>query len=300
MNRIILIALVFLFSIKTSIAQNAGDVDLSFNVTDQGFGAGDGATGIVLCSAELPNGKFMLGGEFVSYNGFPHGRIARINADGSIDNSFIQGDGAYGSGTSMVKAIAVQSDGKIIIAGSFTLYNGQIVSNIARLNTDGTLDVTFNTGSGVNGIINTVIIQNDGKIVAAGTFTTFNGSTCNRIVRLNTNGSQDATFTIGTGFTAEVVKLILLSNQKIIAVAKTTFIYNGSSSQRFVQLTSFGAFDNLSGVVSGFDGAILDFGLLADGGLIVTGQFSNYNGISTNGNVAKLDSNGTIDNSFLL
>jgi uncharacterized delta-60 repeat protein len=95
--------------------------------------------------------------------------------------------------------MVTQSDGKILIGGqSINNYSGSTVSNFFRINTDGTLDTTFQPGT-VNDIVTSIDVQPDGKIVAIGSFTTVSGSTSNRIVRVNPNGTRDTTFNVGTG-----------------------------------------------------------------------------------------------------
>ncbi|MFI5224848.1 MAG: delta-60 repeat domain-containing protein [Nitrospirales bacterium] len=72
--------------------------------------------------------------------------------------------------------MAIQGDEKIIIGGYFTSYNGTERNHIARLNADGTLDNTFNTGTGANEHVSTTAIQSDGKIIIGGSFTSYNGT----------------------------------------------------------------------------------------------------------------------------
>ena len=96
------------------------------------------------------------------------------------DLGFGLGDGA----NSTVRTTALQSDGKIIIVGEFTSYNGTARNRIARLNADGTLDLTFNPGTGANGLVQTTALQSDGKIIIGGEFTSYNGTGRNRIARI--------------------------------------------------------------------------------------------------------------------
>ncbi len=117
------------------------------------------------------DGKILIGGDFLSFNGITAHRIARLNIDGTLDPTFISGIGF----DLKVSAIAMQSDGKIIIGGNFTLYNGTSRKRIARLNTDGSLDATFNIGTGANWEVATVFVQDDGKIIVGGDFWSFNG-----------------------------------------------------------------------------------------------------------------------------
>jgi uncharacterized delta-60 repeat protein len=165
--------------------------------------------------------KVICGGKFTTYNGTSISRIARINADGSIDNSFTTGTGFNGD----VKTVLVQEDGKIIVGGLFTEYNGSLVNHIARLNTDGSLDDTFMIGEGFSDNVITTSIQSDQKIIVAGEFTMFNGMTCGKLTRLNPDGSLDETFLSGTGLTGSAVATLVLADGSIM-VGGTLGFYN--------------------------------------------------------------------------
>src|SRR5690606_28979323 len=135
------------------------------------------------------------GGAFTSYNGTGRNAIARLNADGSLDSGFDPGIGA----NSAVLSIAVQADGKILIAGAFTNYNGTARNYIARLNADGSLDTGFDPGTGADSTILPTAVKADGKVFIGGAFTSFNGTARNCIARLNADGSLDLGFDAGTG-----------------------------------------------------------------------------------------------------
>ncbi|CAC9976510.1 DUF7619 domain-containing protein [Flavobacterium panici] len=107
-------------------------------------------------------------------------KLQRLNKDGSIDNSFNYGTFNFTSKTS----IAIQTDGKILCGGNFSTYNDINIKGLIRLNTNGTLDPAFNIGTGFNGPVESVSIEPDGKILAAGSFTNYNGAWCNGSVRL--------------------------------------------------------------------------------------------------------------------
>ena len=111
---------------------------------DSSFNPGTGADGIVEGVALQPDGKVLLGGWFTNVAGASRNRIARLNANGSLDTSFDPGAGA----DNLVFAVVLQPDGKVLIAGYFTHVNGMLQNHIARLNPDGSVDTTFNTGSG--------------------------------------------------------------------------------------------------------------------------------------------------------
>ena len=161
-----------------------GTRDTAFN-TSGGTGLG-GANDFVYSLAVQPDGKLVLGGYFTSMNGSAEStttgvnRIARLNADGTLDASFnaIGGTG-LGGANNIVNSVAVQADGRLVLGGAFTSVNGSALSTttgvnrIARLNMDGTLDTSFNaiggTGlGGTNGSVLSVAVQADGKLVLGG------------------------------------------------------------------------------------------------------------------------------------
>jgi len=173
---------------RVAVLRSDGYIDLSFN---PGTGTEEGS--VIYCAAGQNDGTIVFGGAFTEYNGMGHFGIARVLPSGIIDNTFQSGSGVD-DGT--VRAIAIQEDGKIIIAGAFSNYDGTAVNSITRLNSDGTLDLDFtaNVGSGPDDYIYAVAVQPDGKIVVAGHFKHFNNTDNALIVRLNSDGSLDNTF----------------------------------------------------------------------------------------------------------
>jgi uncharacterized delta-60 repeat protein len=97
----------------------------------------------------------------------------------------------------------------VLLGGSFTTIAGVSRNRIARLNSDGSLDTTFESSSGPNLQVNTLALQSDGKVLVGGQFTSINGVSRNRIARLNSDGSLDTGFDPGTGFGHTVFALAL-------------------------------------------------------------------------------------------
>ena len=209
---------------------------------DLGFLVGTGFDNQVQKVKFQSDGKIIVGGTFLTYNGVTVNRICRLNTDGTLDTTFNSGSGIQGPPLT----IEIQSDGKILVGGQFAIYNGSTVPFICRLNTDGTLDGTFTIGSGFNNIVNSISIQPDGKIVVGGQFTTYNGSPTNRICRLNTNGTLDGTFNVGTGFNNTVNSIKIQSDGKII-VCGTFLTYNGVTVNRICRLNTDGTLDTSFG-----------------------------------------------------
>jgi uncharacterized delta-60 repeat protein len=263
---------------------------------------GSGANGSINAIAIQSDGKIILTGAFgfTIFNGRLVGRFVRLNADGTRDTDI----GTVLGFTGAVYAIAIQSDGKIVVGGAFTTFNGVTVNCIVRLNADGTRDTAFttNTGTAANGSINAIAIQSDGKILVGGAFTTFNSTTVNRIVRLNTDGTLDTAFTTntGTGFNSTVFSLAIQSDGKIVAVG-AFLTFNSVSITGITRLNSNGTVDATFPTGTNFN-ITGGFGPLAvkiqsDGKIVVGGIFTSYRGTTRN-RVARLNTDGTLDTSF--
>lgn len=185
-----------------------GALDPNFNV------GGSGPNGAVHAIVMQPDGKILIGGEFTRFNGVPRGRIARLNSDGSLDNTFNPSAGA----DYHVLSMALQADGRILIGGQFLNYGGVPRKAIARLTSAGGLDNTFTPGQGADAValVATMAIQTDGKAVIGGGFTTFDGHNQIAVARLNTNGTYDATFQSNAGLAGTVFALQLQRDGKVI------------------------------------------------------------------------------------
>ena len=157
-----------------------------------------------------PDGKVLLGGYFTELNGTPQNGIARLNANGSPDASFNIGAGVQGTDSPTVFAMALQTDQKILAGGDFASINNVPQRNLARLNANGSVDSTFNPGTGPNGWVETVAVEPGGKILVGGGFTSFNGVARRGLARLNSDGSLD------TGFEPN---LTFLDSVRITAIA---------------------------------------------------------------------------------
>jgi len=289
-NRLFLI--LFALMAGTAMAQ-PGANDPTFNPGDVGFGSGDGfQDGYVYSTLIQPDGKIIVGGGIGKYNSIYFNNILRLNPDGTPDLSFICGTGF----NSFVRVMKLQSDGKIIVGGEFTSYNGISTNRIVRLNTNGSHDNTFNSGSGFNNIVRSLQIQSDGKIVVGGEFTSYNGVPVNRIVRLNADGSIDSSFNIGTGFNATVSCIVIQSDEKIV-IGGSFSLFNGSSAFRIIRLNVNGIPDNTFITGTGFSLCVNSLCLQSGGKIVVGGVFESYNGTTRN-RIARLNSNGSLDTSF--
>jgi uncharacterized delta-60 repeat protein len=128
------------------------------------FNPGTGPSGPVRSLAVHAGGKILIGGEFGAVNGVQRGRIARLNPDGTLEptTTFNTGVGVTG----IVRSLVPQSDGKILVGGSFGTVNNQPRVCLARLQPDGSVEstATFDPGS-LNNTVMSIALQADGKIV---------------------------------------------------------------------------------------------------------------------------------------
>jgi uncharacterized delta-60 repeat protein len=252
--------------------------------------------------------KIIISGRFNEFNGIETNNILRLNSDGTIDTNFKDNTGPaldnleeeelneeFLSGPpSEIKSFAIQSDGKIVIVGDFFYFNNLRVNNIARLNTNGTIDTAFAfaTGSGASLFLDIVELQPDQKIIIAGIFFDFfNGVEVPKVIRLSTNGTIDPTINVSPEaipFLAEARKIIRQPDGKFIiaGIAVSRIGLDGTFDSDFIE--------NLPESVRSpaNDGVrFLSVALQADNKLIIPQ--------GPNSKIGRLNSDGSLDNTFL-
>ncbi|MFA6546430.1 MAG: hypothetical protein WCS99_18580, partial [Limisphaerales bacterium] len=258
--------------------------------TDFSFNPGSGADSSVNTVAVTPDGKVVVGGDFLSFNGVTCQRLVRLNADGSLDTSFAPSTGVNGT----VQTAVVQADGRVLIAGGFTAVNGTARTRLARLNTDGSVDTSFNPGTGPNANVLSLALQTDGKLLVGGYFSAVNGLTRHRVARLNGDGSVDTTFVPGTQDNGYVNTVSVGADGKILVCGG---LYVGMNS-RILRLNANGSVDtgfNVGNNVINSD--VTTAYAQNDGRVVIGGYFTSINGTPRNA-VARLNINGTLDTSF--
>lgn len=293
-----------------------GSLDTSFDfdgkaITRINNGTNDIARAVVLQS----DGKIVLAGQ--SHNGeIRTFTLARYNTNGSLDNTF--GNRALlgfspSSGNDQANATVVQSDGKILVVG-----NSRINTNydfaLARLNTDGLLDTTFDSDGKVATPIGSSddfalasAIQSDGKIIVAGA--SYNGGLSSiALVRYNTNGSLDTTFdsdgkvTTAVGDSVVAYSVTIQSDGKIV-VAGASFTTANSNDFVVVRYNTDGSLDttfDTDGIVTTPIGTSSDYAYSvhqqSDGKIVVAGYVSN--GADNDFALARYNTDGSLDSSF--
>jgi len=236
-----------------------------------------GADNFVFATALQPDGRLVVGGKFSSISGVSRHFIARLNADGGVDTTFNPSPGPDGQ----IKTIALQADGKILIGGDFQNVNGLSRRRVARLNSDGGLDSTFNPATAASSTVNAVALQNDGKCIVGGLFTNWNGVNAGRIVRLNPDGTTDTNFVAGTGANEFVSSIAFDANGKILVGGGFTS-FNGIPRSGITRLNSDGSVDTTINFGSGANNYVSTIALQSDRKIVIGGAFTLFNGVPRN------------------
>jgi uncharacterized delta-60 repeat protein len=291
--------------------------------------------GTVSTLARQPDGKTIVAGEFDKINGVTRNKIARLNADGSVDTTF---DPLSGFDVPP-SVIAFQTDGKILAGGDFTLFNGAGYTNIIRLNADGTLDAAFNPL--VDSPVRAIAVQPDGRILIGGAFTTVNNTNRTGLARLNPDGGLDDT--LNPIINNPTIRAIVVEADGKIVIGGSFSGIDGFSRSNLARLNANGSVDatfnagsigGITRLVRQADGKYLyaatvalgrrnsdgsadggfvspgvsnssstavinDFAVQPNGTIIIGGLFTSVGGSARN-NLARLLSNGALDKFYLL
>jgi uncharacterized delta-60 repeat protein len=262
----------------------AGANDNAFNTPDTFYGF----NGLVRAVVTQPDGKILVGGDFTKFNGIDRPYIARLNPDGTLDNTFL------GYLNNSVYAIDVEADGNIIIGGDFTEIENYPANKIARLNIYGTLELTLNVGDGFNAKIRCLKVLGNGRILVGGDFTTFNGQPKNRLLRLRPDGLLESSF--NANFNNIVQTLTIQSNNQILVGGYFGSV-NNLVRNNIVRLNSDGSVDTGFNIGTGFNSNVNTMAITKTGSIIVGGGFSTYNGVAKN-KIVSLRPDGTVDPIF--
>jgi uncharacterized delta-60 repeat protein len=304
----------------------AGDLDISFDgdgkvTTDFATTEFGGALDRAYSVAIQTDGKILAAGRSFTGNGEQYNfALTRYNSNGSLDTTF-DGDGKvttdFGGGDDHAYSISIQSDGKIVVAGES--YNGskRFDFALARYNSNGSLDTTFDGDGKVTTDFDggddgaySVAIQSDGKIVVAGKRYKVVGGDDFALTRYNSNGSLDTTFdadgkvTTAVGSSNDYARSIAIQSDGKIVVAGNSL--NGSRSD--FALTRYNSNGSLDTTFDGDGKVTTDFGggddhaysvaIQSDGKIVVAG----FSGIGTidfkDFALTRYNSNGSLDTTF--
>lgn len=243
------------------------------------------------------NGQILIGGSFTSVGNVGVTNVARLNSDRTLDPGFNPRN-AVDRG--YVTALAVQPDGKVVIGGAFYSSSGIAQANITRLNPNGTVDTVFDQNVFVDGPVNALVLQSDGKVLVGGGFLTVDFERRVSIGRLNTDGTLDITFdacvaaTAGAGATA----LALQSDGTIFASGRFTFS-TGVSRDGIARLKSCGDVDLNYDPQPGInpDATVFALALRTNGTVCLGGDFQTFQ-LAPRRGIVQLTANGAVDEAF--
>ncbi|HMJ89723.1 MAG TPA: Calx-beta domain-containing protein, partial [Candidatus Acidoferrum sp.] len=207
-------------------------------------------------------------------------------APGNVDYEFVSGPNAP------VRALALQYDNKIVLAGEFTQIDGFGFIRVARLHADGSFDAGFNPGAGANSTVYSVASAPDGKVYIGGDFMLVNNTNRTRIARLAADGKLDLSFSNSVN---GIVRAIALQANGQVIIAGDFTTVGGAPRSRIARLNSNGLLDTtFNPVLNGNANALA---IQPDGGILVGGAFTTVNG-TPSGSIARLNTAGTLDGSF--
>lgn len=251
-----------------------GNLDTSF---DPGTGFTSDAFFPEVKNIFINNGGEILAlGSFSRFNGNQRVGLARLLPNGSLDMSY----NAALAGKPTINTIEHQPDGKILVGGSFLTVQGEEQINISRLNSDGSLDLSFNTGTGADAMVKSIKVQEDGKILVGGEFAYFNGDLKRGIIRLNADGSTDPTFSglLTQQYSSDgVYEYFVQSNGQII-IAGGFYKIDGIYISHFARLNADGSLDPTFNAANDVPARVRDLEVLANGNFLIGGYDPNENG----------------------
>lgn len=212
--------------------------------------------------------------------------ITSFSQPGNIDTTFH----SFGTFNGPIYTSQLQTDGKLIVAGDFTYYGYKKTTRIARLNQDGSLDDSFKITGGPNAKVNSIKIQPDGKILVAGEFSKFNEKYVMKLVRLNSDGSIDTSFTVSTAnsIVYSIYSVKIQTDNKII-IAGDFYQFNNVRADYIARLHTGGVLDT----TFKYQGSKPSF---------IEVQTDDYILVAldlTNGSLKRLGPDGNFDNTFV-
>jgi uncharacterized delta-60 repeat protein len=268
-----------------------GSVDTSFNAFIM--------NGEVRTILVLPDGKILVGGTFTAIRvnvsattDTTRNRLARFNSDGSLDTTLasnVNGD---------VRVLVPQTDGKIMMGGSFTTVSGVGVSRLARLDSNAALDTSFSSPDIRNGEVRAIIPENTDadpemeSYVIGGSFTDIRGSTRNRLARINSNASLDA---FNPNANNVVFDMLRLPSGKILVGGAFTLFVDAIARTRLAVLNVDGTVDETFG--QEVNGEVRDLHLEPSGNVLVAGVFTQLGDFERRG-LGRVLGDGTVDATY--
>ena len=224
--------------------------------------------------------------------------VGSNEAKGILDDSF---NTNLGTGfTGPVDAIVVQADGKIVVGGRISAFQGSPIGSIYRLKSDGSKDTTFKAVTGFDERVTCLALQSDGKILVGGAFASYNGIGVGHVARLSADGDLDTDFNtqLGAGFDSTVNTVAVEGDGSLWVGGEFTTV-SGVAAKGLAKLAPTGlvsaSFQTALG--TGFNLGVNAIAFTSSGDALVSGSFTTYQG-GVAGRIVKLKSAGTLDTDF--
>jgi uncharacterized delta-60 repeat protein len=268
-----------------------GSIDPTFVPTE-------GADHFIATLAVQADGKVLGSGMFTRYDGQVRAGLFRLGNTGAADPAFK----TKLENSSYLGTVHKQADGKLLVSGGFDVANNRPQKYLTRLLPDGTVDPTFDVGSGaartaihVSEHVGPIALQADGKILVGGSFGSFNGQSTTGLVRLNGNGSVSNVFQLAAEPGYTVLAVVVQPDQKILVAGYHPA--KNDSLTSLVRLLPDGRLDPGFPVGTRFTGHVNTVLLQPDGKIVAGGFFREFNGVPAAG-IVRLNADGTLDASF--
>lgn len=249
---------------------------------------------------EVGSERIYIFGDHLSSNNIKGFGITAIDTSGSIIKDYSPEVG----GNPIVNTAYKQLDGKIIIGGEFSQVDSFYIKNIIRFNTDGTVDTTFlkNIGTGTNDAVRAINAQSDSCIIIGGDFTSVNGFETGLLARIKPNGLIDKEFNahVQQGYVAEGVNKVLVNSIDQIIIGGAFVYANNQPRTGFAVFESDGTLSSsiaATPIVAISASRITDMVYQSNKKLLVGGVI--HNEIDNNGFLVRLNTDGTVDPSFI-
>lgn len=252
----------------------------------------NGSSGFVRDAVEQSDGKLVIVGHFTTVNGTSVGRIARLNANGSLDSTFNSEGVGFDDNALVLKLL---SDGSFLVGGKFIAYNGSGVSRLVKLNSDGSLNTSFSENVSLDDDVYAIHVLSSGKIYVGGNFT-------NKLIKLNGDGTTDVAFDVGTGFNNRVSSIAVDSNGKVLVGGWFNQYKEAPCNRGIVRLNTDGtldtSFETEGDGLNYTEGVVQCLAIQSDGKIVVGGWFNQYDG-NRQGHIIRLNADGTKDSTFV-
>ena len=238
-----------------------------------------------------PDGRILVAGTFTNVGPAARAYVARLNPNGSLDTSFDPGAGPDGP----VNAVALDANGRVLIGGAFKSIGNVPRNGLARMNSAGALDSTFQPAAAFEvpeDTVTTLLVQSDGRVVVGGHFQKFAGSESPGVARLEPNGALDPSFRSGLEIGDRVHAAALAPDGKFLVVGVASI-----SDFLAARLNPDGSKDDSFAAAINGIGECFAVAALPNGDVLAGGSFGNPM-FGPTGYLERMNPDGTLDSGF--